>query len=123
MKIFKKSLAAFLVILMLLTSAPLQGFVGLDISLPDFFSNEAKAIGVPGYSAGAAVKWALDHYNDIDSILTGKGYWSEEVSTTEPETEESTTAIPDENIENPSEESTNIEENSTENTEENSSVA
>ena len=77
MKIFKKSLAAFLVILMLLTSAPLQGFVGLDISLPDFFSNEAKAIGVPGYSAGAAVKWALDHYNDIDSILTGKGYWSE----------------------------------------------
>ena len=77
MKTLKKMLCTILVVLMLVTSAPLQGFVGLDINLPDFFSSEAKAAGVPGYSAGAAVKWALDHYNDIDSILTGKGYWSE----------------------------------------------
>ena len=77
MKTLKKSLAAFLVILMLLTSAPLQGFVGIDINLTDWFSSEAKAAGVPGYSAGAAVNWALNHYNDIDSKLTGKGYWSE----------------------------------------------
>lgn len=59
----------------------------------------------------------------INLTVDGKGYWSEEVSTTEPETEETTTSTPDENVENPSEESTNVEESSTENTEENSSVA
>lgn len=47
----------------------------------------------------------------INLTVDGKGYWSEEVSTTEPVTEESTTEVPDENSEKTSEESTtNVEE-------------
>lgn len=56
----------------------------------------------------------------INLTVDGKGYWSEEVSTTEPQTEESTTEAPDENGENTTEESTTGEEESTENQEETS---
>lgn len=58
----------------------------------------------------------------INLTVDGKGYWSEEVSTTEPQTEESTTEAPDENGENTSEESTTGEEESTENQEETSAA-
>lgn len=54
----------------------------------------------------------------INLTVDGKGYWSEEVSTTEPRTEESTTESPDENGENTGEESTTGEEESTESQEE-----
>ncbi len=56
----------------------------------------------------------------INLTVDGKGYWSEEVSTTEPQTEESNTEAPDENGENTSEESTTGEEESTENQEDTS---
>ncbi len=56
----------------------------------------------------------------INLTVDGKGYWSEEVSTTEPQTEESTTEAPDENGENTGEESTTGEEESTESQEETS---
>lgn len=58
----------------------------------------------------------------INLTVDGKGYWSEEVSTTEPQTEESTTEAPDENGENTGEESTTGEEESTESQEETSAV-
>lgn len=54
----------------------------------------------------------------INLTVDGKGYWSEEVSTTEPVTEESTTETPVENGDNTSEESTTGEEDTTVNQEE-----
>ncbi len=48
MKTLKKLLAAYLVIFMLITSAPLQGFVGLE--LPEWFSFEADAIDSGDFS-------------------------------------------------------------------------
>lgn len=59
----------------------------------------------------------------INLTVDGKGYWSEEVSTTEPETEESTTQSTDENVENPNEESTTGKENTSEKQEESSTAA
>lgn len=53
----------------------------------------------------------------INLTVDGKGYWSEEMSTTEPVTEESTTETPVENGENISEESTTGEEDTTVNQE------
>ena len=77
-KTFIKALSVVMVVVMTFTASPLSGFVGLE--LPEWldFSVEAEAAepGVSGYSAGAAVQWALDHYNDVDSVLTGQGYWS-----------------------------------------------
>lgn len=70
MKTLKKMLAVFLVIIMLLSSAPLQGFGRIDLP---WFSSKAHAIG--SYSVDAAVNWAKNHWNDIDSPLLGKGYW------------------------------------------------
>ena len=32
--------------------------------------------GVSDYCSSAAVEWALEHWNDIDSVLLGKGYYS-----------------------------------------------
>lgn len=54
----------------------------------------------------------------INLTVDGKGYWAEEVSTTEPVTEESTTEMPQENNEDSSEESTIGAEESTEKEEE-----
>ena len=59
----------------------------------------------------------------INLTVDGKGYWSEEVSTTEPVTEESTTEAPLENSENSGEESVTKAEESTEKQEENSTTA
>lgn len=53
----------------------------------------------------------------INLTVDGKGYWSEEVSTTEPVTEEPTTETPVENGDNTSEESTTGEEDTTVNQE------
>lgn len=59
----------------------------------------------------------------INLTVDGKGYWSEEVSTTEPVTEESTTEEPIRNGENTSEESTTGEDESAENQEGTTAVA
>lgn len=77
MKTFKKIVCTILVVLMLLTSAPMQGFVGMDIDidLPDWFGGKAKAVGVSGYNAVAAVEWAKAHVYDTWSCLYGQGYW------------------------------------------------
>lgn len=56
MKTFKKILCSLLVVVMCLTSAPMQAFTGID--LPDWFSNEAEAAGVSGYSGYAAAEYA-----------------------------------------------------------------
>ena len=76
MKIFKKIICTILVVLMLMTSAPMQGLVGLDIDLPDWFSSKAEAVNV-NYCSTAAAQWAKDHWNDYDSIILGAGYWNE----------------------------------------------
>ncbi len=72
-KKLRKVLSVFLVALMLLTSAPLQGFVGVD--LPEWFSSKAQAAGVSGYNAIAAAEWAKSHVYDTWSCLYGQGYW------------------------------------------------
>lgn len=59
-----------------------------------------------------------NYHGTVNLTVDGKGYWSEEVSTTEPQTEESTTEAPSENSENTSEESITGEEESTEKQEE-----
>ena len=63
-KAFRKSLAAFLSLLMLMSV-----FAGLDLSL------DAHAAGLSGYSGSAAAQWAIDHWNDVDSVILGTGYW------------------------------------------------
>ena len=76
MKTFKKIVCTILVVLMIVTSAPLQGFVGLDIDLPDWFSEEAEAVNV-NYCSTAAAQWAIDHLYDYYSVLYNKGYWDD----------------------------------------------
>jgi cell division protein FtsQ len=76
-------------------------------------------------------KAAIDKQNEenityrgiINLTVDGKGYWSEEVSTTEPVTEENATEIPSENAENQDEESSTNAEESTKNQEEASTSA
>ncbi len=76
-------------------------------------------------------KAAIDKQNEenityrgiINLTVDGKGYWSEEVSTTEPVTEENATEIPSENAENQDEESSTKAEESTKNQEEASTSA
>ncbi len=63
----KRALSIFLVVLMMLTSAPLEGFVGVD--LPDWFSTESKAVGVSGYSAGAAAAYAEKWWNSRNASI------------------------------------------------------
>ncbi len=58
MKTFKKIVCTILVVLMLVTSAPMQGFVGLDIDLPDWFSHKAEAANIGTYCATVAVDYA-----------------------------------------------------------------
>ena len=73
MKKIRKTLSVLLVVLVLLSSAPLQGFVGLE--LPDLFSSKAQAAGVSSYNAVAAAEWAKAHVYDTWSCLYGQGYW------------------------------------------------
>ncbi len=81
MKIFKKSLAVLLVALMVLTAAPLSGFVGLEIELPEWSTFEAKAADeylTSGYCGevtettdGTQISWVL---NDEGTLtITGEG--------------------------------------------------
>ena len=48
----------------------LVGICPTGVTLP-----EAKAAGVAGYNAVAAVEWAKAHVNDTWSCLYGRGYW------------------------------------------------
>lgn len=54
MKTLKKSLAAFLVVLMLLTSVSLQAFTGIE--LPEWFGAKAEALNV-NYCSTVAAQW------------------------------------------------------------------
>ncbi len=73
MKTLKKMLAVFLVIIMLLSSAPLQGFTGLE----GIFSTKAEAaVGLGGYYADAAAQWAKNNVGKNTSPILGKGYWN-----------------------------------------------
>lgn len=78
MKAFKKIICTILVVLMLLTSAPMQGFVGMDIDIdmPDWFSGKAEAVNV-NYCSTAAAQWAIDHVYDYYSPLYNLGYWDD----------------------------------------------
>lgn len=56
-KNLKKAIASILVVLMLVSAVPLQGFVGIE--LPAFFSTKAKAVSpVKDYNATAGVEYA-----------------------------------------------------------------
>lgn len=72
-KTLSKLLSVFLAVVMVLCSAPLSGFVGLE--LPELFSVKAEAYTVSG-KCGATVsdnvKWSLDTEKGILNI-TGKG--------------------------------------------------
>ena len=89
MKIFKKALCIFLIVVMCLTSAPLQGFVGLewpslpefnfgDIKLPEidfgkWFSNKAQAVDLAASGqCGENVYW---NYNSTtgELVISGTG--------------------------------------------------
>lgn len=72
MKTGKKILCLFLVVMMLLGSAPLSGLTGIELP---WASTKAQAAGVAGYNAIAAAQWAKDHVNDVWSCLYGQGYW------------------------------------------------
>ncbi len=56
MKTTKKILCSLLVVVMCLTSAPMQAFTGID--LPDWFSNEAEAANIGTYCSTVAVDYA-----------------------------------------------------------------
>ena len=62
-KCFKRVIACALCILM---------FAGI---FPADFKVDASA-GVADYCSLAAVQWAKEHWNDIDSVLLGKGYYA-----------------------------------------------
>lgn len=52
--------------------ALLTVFTGLPLTA---VQAEAASGSLSDYSASAAVQWAKDHWNDIDSIIFGKGYY------------------------------------------------
>lgn len=76
-KLAKKTLSVFLAILMLLTAAPLDGITELNLEWPSWFTTKAEAGSLNQYCATAAAQWAKDHWSDYDSILLGKGYYSQ----------------------------------------------
>lgn len=79
MKTFKKIVCTILVVLMLVTSAPMQGFVGLDIGLPEFKAEAASVSGgylTSGYCGdtsdgdnGRNIYWEIDD----EGVLTLSG--------------------------------------------------
>ncbi len=78
MKKAKRVLAIFLATLMLFSSAPLAGFVGIELpDLPEWsFAKKANAaVGLSEYSATAAAEWATAHLGNYESVLFGKNYW------------------------------------------------
>ncbi len=56
MKTFKKIVCSILVVLMLVTSAPMQAFTGID--LPGWFSSKAEAANIGTYCSTVAVDYA-----------------------------------------------------------------
>ena len=78
MKKAKRVLCVVLAALMLLTSAPLAGFVGMELpELPDLsFTQKAEAaVGLSEYNGYAAAEWAKAHLGDYESVLFGANYW------------------------------------------------
>ena len=63
-KTLNRILALVLTIVMTITAVPLTGV-------------EAKAVSLSDYNATAAAEWAKAHCNDIDSVILGKGYWTD----------------------------------------------
>ena len=76
-KIFKRVLTVMLTAVMLLTAAPLSGFVGLDLpNLADLFTLKADAATYSG-KCGANLTWSLDTDTGVLTI-SGTGdmyYW------------------------------------------------
>ena len=68
----QKSTPAKRVLAILLSVLMLIGICPVGIAIP-----EAKAAGLSNYNALAAVDWAKSHWNDINSVLLGKGYFSD----------------------------------------------
>ena len=68
-KTVRKALSLLLALLTVLSIVPFGALADLEI-IP-----VAKAAGVTGYNAIAAVQWAKDHVYDVTSKLVGKGYW------------------------------------------------
>ena len=86
MQKISKVLSIFLVVLMVLTAAPLSGFVGLKIELPEWPTFEAKAAGeyfTSGYCGeiteatdGTQISWVLDENGVL--TITGEGRMASE---------------------------------------------
>lgn len=82
-KMFKRALATVMVVLIMLTSAPLQGFVELEwpeIDLPDFsewFSSEVSAIKeIPASGkCGENLSYTFDSSTG-ELVISGTGYWT-----------------------------------------------
>ncbi len=70
---FRKAISVILVMMMLLTAAPLQGFVGLDLPNLLLKANAAKVIG---YGSGSGFDWQLDD----EGLLTISGRGDGEMS-------------------------------------------
>ena len=74
MKTFKKILCTLLVVVMCLTSAPLQGFVGIDwpeINFGEWFGSEVSALGASG-SCGKNITYIYDSTTG-EVVISGTG--------------------------------------------------
>lgn len=72
MRRFKKTLATVMCIIMILTVAPLSGFVGFDVNIDWFdFSTKASAATYSG-KCGANLTWSLDTSTG-ELVISGSG--------------------------------------------------
>jgi|GEM_PF-2331552 len=73
----KKVLAVLMSVLLLISIVPVAEFVGFELPDENILTVDSSAAynGLSSYSATAAVQWAKDHWNDIDSVLFGQSYW------------------------------------------------
>ena len=81
LKTSKKVISLILVVFMLFTAFPLQGFAGeveFDtlVQTQKQFNSNARVAG-KNYCATVAAQWAIDHWNDYNSVLYNKGYWDD----------------------------------------------
>ncbi len=81
LKTSKKVISLILVVFMLFSAFPLQGFAGeveFDtlVQTQEQFDSNARVAG-KNYCATAAAQWAIDHWNDYNSVLYNKGYWDD----------------------------------------------
>ena len=70
MKIAKKALACFLVIAMLLTAAPLSGFVGLDLPKTEFGISAEAASTITSYSTGDIIEFGWYPQSQVTATAT-----------------------------------------------------